>query len=70
MTNFNEQEQGKTLAQHLAGIDPDKPLQADMTEQKRTDGKRSWITKDYKVIVYDPEVCSPKHFEAETGIKL
>lgn len=28
MTNFNEQEQGKTLAQHLADIDPDKEHEA------------------------------------------
>lgn len=26
MTNFNEQEQGKTLGQHLAGTDPDNDI--------------------------------------------
>lgn len=39
-------------------------------EQHRTDGKRSWVTPQGVVSVYDPAVCSKGHFERETGINM
>jgi len=43
-------------------------------EEKRRDGSdgiRSFVNKDtYQVAVYNPKMCTKKHFEKETGIRL
>lgn len=44
-----------------------------VTEQIRVNckgNKRSFATKDYKIIIFDPKCCTKKHFKQVANISL